>query len=541
MNLITSSNRIGSSDPVTAWHLFHYARLVLVSVLLLSLPTATTKAEEPEAASNNSTLSIKTGTPILRAVRGIVVDAQTNKPIPNALVYGIYRNQAAIDLRTTTNESGEFHFEQGLHSIVVYAATQDRSKAGIVEIGPEDKTVTMPIRPLASTTGILMAGNLSKSLTNQEVVYGITVHLGGKDNPFRRSYGGKVKSDESGRFVLDKMVVGHKYVVLMTTGFDENGHGSSWKKIHTLAPQDDDLSDLGILVLKASYKPAILDEHISRAFDDRKDRIGLLKRFVFAKQKAKSAQQHILFVFGDPKSEAVRQFMQLRYQRPVFRELMDSYQMMAVNTTETHWPKVKHLAKVMQLSQKQIQNGFSLVVTNSQGLVLASGSKSSFETKRNLDQEKLQRFLVANAPEILDAQELFDAALVQAKLQDKRIIILETATWCDPCMRLARFLDKQSLLLRQDYIVLSLDHRWKNSKELMKQLRGDVQAGLPWWAIVDQNAEVLVTSNDNRGDNIGFPTGKNGIDHFRKMIEKTAIHMTKNNIKQLVEHLSKEK
>ncbi|HBL43459.1 MAG TPA: hypothetical protein DDZ90_08720, partial [Planctomycetaceae bacterium] len=68
-------------------------------------------------------------------------------------------------------------------------------------------------------------------------------------------------------------------------------------------------------------------------------------------------------------------------------------------------------------------------------------------------------------------------------------------------------------------------------------MRGGAQGGIPWWAILDKDGKVLVTSNDEEGENIGFPSSSSGRVHFRNMLEKTAIRLTPMDVNELVEAL----
>jgi hypothetical protein len=84
-----------------------------------------------------------------------------------------------------------------------------------------------------------------------------------------------------------------------------------------------------------------------------------------------------------------------------------------------------------------------------------------------------------------------------------------------------------------------MDHRWIGAREMMKELRDGADGGVPWWAILSENGKVLVTSNDEDGNNIGYPRSKSEQAHFRTMLEQTAIRLTADEITSLVDALNR--
>ncbi|MEX0727422.1 MAG: thioredoxin family protein, partial [Planctomycetaceae bacterium] len=159
---------------------------------------------------------------------------------------------------------------------------------------------------------------------------------------------------------------------------------------------------------------------------------------------------------------------------------------------------------------------------------------TDLSTDGKIDREKVLAFLQKNTLEPLDAKTLLDEALAQAKTENKRVIVQETATWCGPCWSLSRFLQQHRDLWETDYIWVKMDHRWTGAQNLMAELRQEAEAGVPWWAILDADGKILVTSNTPEGNNIGFPSAPAEIEHFRTMVEQTAQRMTTEQIKKLV-------
>ncbi len=135
-----------------------------------------------------------------------------------------------------------------------------------------------------------------------------------------------------------------------------------------------------------------------------------------------------------------------------------------------------------------------------------------------LDAARVSEFLKDAAPAHLAATKLLADALAQAKRENKRVIVQETATWCPPCWKLSRFFDQQRGIWEKDYLWIKLDHRWTGAQDIAKRLRDKSQGGIPWTAILDADGKVLVTSNDKDGANIGFPSEPAAINHFAAML-----------------------
>lgn len=471
-------------------------------------------------------------------LEGTIVAGNPPQPVPDAEVTGIYRaSLAGGDMKATTDKSGKFKVERELHRTVIYARSQDKKLAGVVEIGPDDKTVTVSLRPLGTASGQLVDAKTKQPMQEREISYGVKVHLGNNNAPWRTSFGGKTTTDQEGRFEISNLVLGQKYDINLVIRPKDNPNRISWRSVETVKAEESQPIDLGVLEVKPPrppYKPPTLEERIAKAFSVEGTP---LERFTKSKRDAKITMQHLLILFGDPQGEAVKQFMTLRYQDQDLRKELYSFLVMAIDTSADKRDAAQELAKTLGKNLDGVHADFSLVITDEQGKPIANADAGSLSTDGKINKETILALLKAHTVPTLDAQELLATALKQAKKENKRIIIQETATWCGPCRLLSRFLVKERELWERDYLWIKIDHRWTGSREMMKTMRAGAQGGIPWWAILDQDGKVLVTSNDEEGTNIGFPGEQSGREHFRSMLEKTAIRLTPMDINTLVESL----
>tara|TARA_R110002111_G_scaffold262851_2_gene341834 strand:- start:32587 stop:35607 length:3021 start_codon:yes stop_codon:yes gene_type:complete len=475
-------------------------------------------------------------------LEGTIVTGDPPQPVPEAEVTGIYRaSLAGIDMKSKTDESGKFKVERELHRTVIYARSKDKKLAGVVEIGPDDKTVTVPLRPLGSASGKLVDAKTKEPMQEREISYSVKVHEGPNNNsPFRSSFGGKTTTDQAGRFEIVNLVLGQKYDINLVNRPKDQPDRISWRTVETVKAEDSQPLDLGVVEVSpppAPYKPPTLEERITAAFNVKGTP---LERVTRSKQDAKITMQHLLILFGEPKGDAVQQWMKLRYEDQDVREALNSFVVLAIDTSGEKRAAAEELAQTLDENLEGVHADFFVVITDDQGKRLANADIGALSADGKISKEKLLTLLKAHTVPTLDAQELLQTALKQAKKENKRIIIQETATWCGPCRLLSRFLVKERKLWERDYLWIKIDHRWTGSDEMMKTMRAGAQGGIPWWAILDQDGKVLVTSNDEEGTNIGFPGEQSDRAHFRTMLEKTAIRLTPMEINTLVESLKQE-
>ncbi|WP_417390643.1 hypothetical protein [Gimesia sp.] len=469
---------------------------------------------------------------------GSIVTGDPPRPVPEAEVHGIYRYQlAGHDLQANTDQSGKFKVERELHPVVIYASSKDKKLAGIVEIGPDDKTVTIPLRPVGSVRGQLVGAVDKQIVKNSELNYGVQIRFGEKNRLSRTAFGGTIITDESGKFELENLVLGQEYNMSLVIRPEKKPGNTYYRQVKKITLQDSQPFDLGTIEVKPlpkPYQPPTIDERIAAAFAVKGTP---LERFSKAQQIARLTVQYPTILFGDPKSDAVRELMAFRYQDSDVRKELPSFLIMAIDSSGDKRKAAQALAEQLNLDWNPKADALDLFVLDTTGKQRAHTDLAALSKSGSVNKQPLIKFLKANQIPPKDARELLDAALKQAKEQNKRVIVQETATWCGPCRLLSQFLDREREKWQRDYIWIKMDHRWTGADEIMKTMRGGAQGGIPWWAILDKDGKVLVTSNDEEGENIGFPSSSTGREHFRGMLEKTAIRLTPMDVNELVEAL----
>ncbi|QDT18353.1 Nickel uptake substrate-specific transmembrane region [Gimesia chilikensis] len=471
---------------------------------------------------------------------GTVVTGNPPQPVPDARITGIYRSQkAGFGLQAVTDASGKFKVERELFNTLLCARTRDQKFAGLVEIGPDEKTVTIPLQLVGSVRGQLIDEENDQPLKNQELQYGVEIRMGKEFITYRNGFGETLHADAAGKFELKKLVVGQEYKLSIIIHPQDKPRSTLYRRVKVFTLTDSQQLDLGKLKVKpryTPYKPPTIDERIAAAYDTK----GTPEeRYASAAKIARLTNQYLLILYGDRSSEAVRQFMTLRYNDKEIRNLMPSFRLLVSEEGEANTlsEKAREIQKNLGLESTAPQPG--LFIFDAQSKQQAESSFAKLSTDGKINQEKLLKFLKANQYPIRDANELLETALKQAKEQNKRVIVQETATWCGPCRLLSLYLDRERKIWERDYIWIKLDHRWTGTHEIMKKLRNDAPGGIPWWAILDADGKILVTSNNDQDEdqNIGFPSSTSGREHYKKMLEKTAIRLNDTEINELVDAL----
>ena len=261
-----------------------------------------------------------------------------------------------------------------------------------------------------------------------------------------------------------------------------------------------------------------------------------LERFENARRDAKLARLHVLTILAPTKSALTERLFAMTRERDELSRTMDDFRTLWVATDDERRPAAMLLAK--KLGRDLKDDVPVLVVADERGEPVAVKEASLLQKDGMLDLALVAKFLEDVAPKHLDANKLLADALAQAKKENKRVIVQETATWCGPCWKLSRFLDQHRDVWEKDYLWIKLDHRWTGALDIAKRLRGGAKGGIPWTAILDESGKVLITSNDKEGANIGFPgDDAASIDHFTAMLRATAQRLTEADIARLTDAL----
>jgi beta-lactamase regulating signal transducer with metallopeptidase domain len=464
---------------------------------------------------------------------GVVTAKSDGTPLEGVRVSGVPRPPSGgRDWLAVTAADGSFQVQRYRDPTFLHAVTSNGQLGAIVEIEATRDSVGLQLQPVGSATGRLLTADSAGPIGGRRINY--LVRIPSRSNrSWSSRFGGQVITDSDGRFQLEGLVPGWEYMLDLEATSD--GITQTVTKVTVSPGEAVDLGDVPAPLPPKRYVPPTLEDQIRSAFDvegtplEQRDRAFELIKLV---------GQHLLIVFGVPDDLRIRRLMDIRFNDREFDAFRDEFRFMAIATDEARRAEAQPLADSLDESLSDGRGDFLLVIVNRNGMKVAAADGSELCDGDELSKNRLFELLRPHLGQPVDARELLDEALQRAAMENKRVIVQETATWCGPCHLLSRFL-KTHRVWEKDYIRVEMDHRWNGARELIAELRDGAEGGIPWFAILDESGKVLATSNDpSTGRNIGYPSEKNGQDHFAKMLNATRQRLTEDEIQQLVEQLS---
>ncbi len=218
--------------------------------------------------------------------------------------------------------------------------------------------------------------------------------------------------------------------------------------------------------------------------------------------------------------------------RKIRRELLYEYDVVLVDIGR--WNKNLDLADGYAADFKK--NGVPyLTVLDADGKVIANQETGTLEEGPRHDPAKVLAFLQEHSAPYRSAESILSEGLARARAENKRVFLHFGAPWCPWCHRLEDWMaqEKVASILRKDFVDVKIDtDRTIGGQDLFKRYTEGKPTGIPWYAVLDPDGHVVVTSSYPT-ENIGHPSTPAEIEAFGEMLAKATVKITRQDLETL--------
>lgn len=234
------------------------------------------------------------------------------------------------------------------------------------------------------------------------------------------------------------------------------------------------------------------------------------------------------------------------------RELLYEYDVVFVDAGK----KGKNMDLAKSYNASADKEGFPyLTILDADGRVIANQESGSLEVKNvegkssglaaGHDPALVLKFLKDHQATYLNATEVLDRALGEAKASGRAVFLHFGAPWCPYCHKLDNWMRRADIapVLAKNFVDVKIDvDRMTGGKEVLAKYNGKHEkSGIPWFVFLDSTGKPIADSFTEKGENVGFPTDPTEVEHFGVMLRKAAKKMAASDVEMLVKSLNEPK
>ncbi len=189
-----------------------------------------------------------TGT--IRTTGRVISPGAAQPGIAEAVVTGIPRQRPGL-LDAVSNHAGQFVVDRKRVEMVIHAATPDGRLAGVVEIGPDDSEIVVPVGPTGEARGRLVDATTGEPRAGQQIQYGANIHE--QDSwKYIPLLGGEVTTGDDGGFSLSGLTTGIEYALWALVDPVDKDSPRSPQHVGTIQVERPMMMELGHLPMTSS-------------------------------------------------------------------------------------------------------------------------------------------------------------------------------------------------------------------------------------------------------------------------------------------------
>lgn len=416
-------------------------------------------------------------------------------------------------LDLATNASGECEFQSDSILAALGIRTSD-GKLGIASaVEFDSEVIEIKLQPTRKVFGRLVTGT-RLPLANIEIVAEVSYRDANQRRPFGSLFTFRTTTDLDGNFVFNG--VPENSVVRLQGLHPETKQRIFDEQALVYPGEDIDLESITIGGDSATKKARSLSLNDQFAASTRRARLGGFHTMVIAQRKDQDAkafiERHFLDYERDPNCG--------RFVQMVVSVNDDGSSAAFLQRFECQQPAAGEiLAVVLDQDGKLLE----------QKIITPDDPEAS---------QQASELMARNLPPQQDAMKNWEAAFAEAKRTNRKVWVRISQRYCYPCHLFSAWLEEQSHLLSQDYVMLKVDDvNDLGGPEIFRKISADrSNGGIPFYVIYHADGTPMIDSHGPLG-NIGFPASHEGKRHLKTMLQTTATTLTEQQILQLLETL----
>lgn len=444
----------------------------------------------------------------------LVADGVDSNSFAGAKVFAGSRSDGYDEeIETTATSDGSFQFTTKSSEVVVFAMSADHTRAGSIITSDLSGLLSINMRPTVPYRGRIVDED-GKPVKDHKVQASIRFEApGAKFHAAYRPTSLHTQTNSDGEYEFSQLP---SQIEVCFTADDFS---------------DDDPNTVGMMdfiTLDPDQSRPISTTTIPRKKrDPSKSNKPIDDRFAAGLSDARLGSYHLMVICFDRSNTDCQRFCNSHLIDSIDNRLYASFMHLHLNTTDEQTAGFLSKHGLPTPTGNQIL----AVCYNENGGELKC---QIFEIDDPNAEVQADDLINASAPPKQDAHKKWAAAFEEAKKSNRRVWARTSQRFCGPCITMSRWIEQHKSILEKDFVMVKIDTFLDDgAAEYDKMLSKERLVGIPFHAMLDADGNLLIDSFGPQG-NIGYVSGFDGKQHFRKMLETARVNLTDDDINQLL-------